>query len=83
VSLYGYEYLPPAPRSRGALWPSFALARTVESASPGGITLTPGVAVLPETKYLARPRKKLPASAHLLTARRNGSFANHAPASYP
>ena len=42
-----------------------------------------GLSVLPETQHLARPRLRLPASAHMLTARQQGSFINHALASSP
>ena len=44
------------------------ISGTVESASPGGITLRPGVSVLPDTQHLARPRQKLPVSDHMLIA---------------
>jgi hypothetical protein len=42
-----------------------------------------GVFVLPNTKTLARPRQKLPASAHMLIASQGSSFINHALASSP
>ena len=40
-----------------------------------------GLSVLPETQHLARPRQKLPASAHMRTASQDSSFINHALAS--
>jgi hypothetical protein len=40
-----------------------------------------GLSVLPDTQNLARPRQKLPASAHMLTASQDSSFINHAPSS--
>ena len=59
------------------------ISGTVESVSPGGITLRPGVFVLPNTQNLARTRKKPAAFAHLLTVSRDSSFINQAPACSP